>query len=312
MAVLCALSGAAPATRPSVPALIVGGDALPRSFLVEGILRSQSGGLAFQVATDGRRERTAVYDPADGTPLFLSDGQQTLVYDVAKNRVVRVAVSRGNVRVDWFAEKEKPLNFAWGVQFSSSATRLADHNSYFRIDKLVASPRGAMVRETIGADVERFVVVRGEQTDAVTLKHGDASWFGFKSGYEQTSETLELTASHINQPVPESALAFPDVERMPAETRVTELEESALPLFLVFLRDGRAFMAKMVLAGGPISAKEAEQFMPGVNWDELRERDRTFGAAYRTALAEQGVRLKTFPRLASQPTRNVAATLPSR
>ena len=87
---------AAPATQPAVPPLVVGSPP-PASFVVEGCQRfSKDAGLGFRVAADGETQFCAVYDAADGTPLFLSDGTQTLVYDLGNDRVVRVSSSRGS------------------------------------------------------------------------------------------------------------------------------------------------------------------------------------------------------------------------
>src|SRR5687767_2925916 len=101
-----------PAKSPDIPALIVGSEQAPKSFVVDGVMRfSADAGLAFHVATDNAKQRCAVYDPSDGIPILLSDRQQTLLYDLAKGRIVRLTSSRANVRVDWDAGKEKPLTF---------------------------------------------------------------------------------------------------------------------------------------------------------------------------------------------------------
>src|SRR5215510_5107699 len=86
---MAAVSFAAePTTKPDLPPLIVG--ASPRkSFVVDGVLRfSATTGLAFHVATDGTREMTALYDAIDGTPLFISDGHRSLIYDLAEERLL--------------------------------------------------------------------------------------------------------------------------------------------------------------------------------------------------------------------------------
>lgn len=95
--------------QPKVPARVVGKPP-PRSFIVQGVMRTSSaGGLAFRVAAEGERQFCAVYDPAEGTPIFLSDGWQTLVYDLANSRVVRVPISRGFVRIEWIRARNGQL-----------------------------------------------------------------------------------------------------------------------------------------------------------------------------------------------------------
>src|SRR3954452_4816610 len=98
-----AAPAAADAKPPEVPALIVGAKPpMPQSFVVEGFSRSGADrGLGFRVATDAKRQICVLYDAADGTPLFLSDGEQTLIYDLVENRILQIPICRGNVRVDW-------------------------------------------------------------------------------------------------------------------------------------------------------------------------------------------------------------------
>jgi hypothetical protein len=281
------------ATRPTVPALIVGTPP-PKSFVVNGIIRfSPTGGMAFHVATDGVRQVCAAYDPADGTPLFLSDGWQTLVYDLANSRVVRVSASRGNVRVDWERGKEKPLSFNFSVDFKSKPEKLEEANAWFRIDRFV---EGTTALKYVGkrGRWEVFAAERGDGgIESLWVEPGDPSEFRFTSTAGGASfHRLELNATKIDEPVPDAALAFPDPNRLPSDVNLTDLDEQALA---TFLRDGRAWMVKMTLAAGPEGRNDAERVMPDVDWDALQARDATFGAAYRKALEEQGVKLPTYP-----------------
>lgn len=303
--VLAIFAGEPPAPRPTVPALVVG-TLPPKSFVVNGMVRSSvTGGMAFYVATDGVRQVCAVYDPSDGTPLFLSDGRQTLVYDLANSRVVRVPTSRGNVRVDWEPGKEKPLSFGFAVSVKSTAEQLEKENAWFRIDRFIAHTPAL---KHLGEDGrwELFAAERaGGSIESLQVQPGDPSQFRFAStGRGESFHRLELHATKIGGPLPDDALAFPDPKRLPKEVNLTDLNEQTLPTFLAFLRDGRAWMAKMALAAGPDGRKDLEQVMPGADWEAMRARDAKFGAVFRTALAEQGVKLQTYA--------NSAATKPTR
>jgi hypothetical protein len=286
----------APAAKPTVPALVVGTPP-PKSFVARGIFRfSAAGGVAFHVATEGGRQVCAVYDPADGTPLLLSDGQQTLVYDLANSRIVRVPTSRGNVRIDWDRGKEKPLSFGFAVGYKSNPEKLPEANAWFRIDRFVdAAP--ALKHLGKKDKSELFAAERnGGSVEALQVEPGDPSWFRFTSLTSgEPFYKLELDATRIDQPLPDGALAFPDPKRLPQGLHLTDLDALTLPGFLLSLRDGRAWMAKLALCAGPVVREPAEKLMPNTDWDALRKRDATFGAAYRKELAEQGVELPTYP-----------------
>lgn len=295
---------APPTTSPAIPPLVVG-ERAPGSFVVEGLFRfPKTGGLAFRVAAEGEKQFCAVYDPADGTPLFLSDGQQTLVYDLANSRIVRVAPSRGNVRVDWNAEKAKPLSFGFAVNRKSDPAKLAEANSWFRLDRFVAAMGAALKRLDAPADVELFAVERqGGRIDSIRKNVGDAAWFGFTETAKGADfSTLELEARNIGEHLPDAALAFPEMKRLGQDVAITEADQ--LLTFLALLRDGKAWASKMVLASGGEAFAAAKKEMPDTDWDELRRRDAKLGEQYRAALARQGVRFAPYKSdAATQPTR---------
>jgi hypothetical protein len=84
---------------------------------------------------------------------------------------------------------------------------------------------------------------------------------------------LELLARQIDQPVPDDAVKFPDLKRLPAAVQLTELGGAELVDFLKILRDGWGLMAKLALAAGPEMRSTAEKVMPKADWDTLRKRD---------------------------------------
>ena len=296
---------AAPPTRPvSVPALIVG-SLPPQSFVVGGIVRfSKSAGLAFRVATDSRRQLCVLYDSADGTPLFLSDGGQTLVYDLANARVVRLPNSRANVRVNWDAAEQLPLRFNFGVAYQTNPEKLSEDNAWFRIDQFVDASGAALKRLAASKNTELFAAERQSGSiESLQRSARNASWFRFTSlNKDQNFYRLELEATSIGQRPPESALAFPDVKRLGQDVAITDLDQQVLPAFLVFLRDGRVWIVKLALSAGPEMHELGEKAMPGANWDELRRRDAEFGEQYRAALARQGIRFPLYKAIAdTQP-----------
>jgi hypothetical protein len=291
----------APAAKPAVPALLIG-DTPPRTFIVRGITRfTATEGFAYYIASDGKRQVCALYDPADGTPIFLSDGQQSLIYDLANDRIVRLPSSRGYIRVEWNAQSDKPLGFSLGVDYRTDPAKLPESNSRFRIDQFVAATP-AFERSRDQDNAERFAAERkGKYVEAVKLRAGDHAFSFTSTSKGESYASLELHATNIGQPLPEGALAFPDLTRLKQQIRVQDIDEQMLPTFVVMLRDGRAWMAKMALAGGEVIRGSARKLMPTVDWDALRKRDAALGAAYRKALAEQGIDLAAEAKPISTP-----------
>jgi hypothetical protein len=291
LALAAQVNAGAPATAPSIPPLVVG-QAAPKSFVVHGAIRlARSAALGFHVATDGTKQRCAVFD-SDGTPLFLSDGQQTLVYDLANARIVRVPISRGIVFLNYDAAKEKPMNVGFAVGVKSSADKLEEEKSEFRVDRVIEAAAGRLQRI---AGEGRSVIYKSQRpngaVDTVQMTKGDATAFDFTATKAADDFfAVELQAHRIGQAVPVAELAFPDFARMPAEAHVENLDERSLAKFIVLLRDGRTFMSKIALCTGVQDRAALKKEMPNVNWDELEARDKTFGATYRAALAAQGIR----------------------
>jgi hypothetical protein len=284
---------AAPPHEAAVPALIVGAPN-PNSFLAEGIFRfSATGAIAFRVATENEHQICALYDPSDGTPLFFSDGHQTLIYDLQNSRIVRLPNSRGNVRIDWNPQ-EKKLVFAFNVTHLSNPEKLTQHNSHFRLDQFVEASAPLLKRVEAPAGTILFAAEReGGKIESIQKDPKDPRWFRFTSqSKEDDFYRLELDAKHINQQLPATALFFPDLEALKAKLPITEIEDDVLPTFLVILRDGRAWLAKLALAGGPKMRQDAEKLIPNANWKELSDRDAKLGADYRAALAAKGIRLR--------------------
>jgi hypothetical protein len=294
---------AAPAASdsPVIPALIVRGDGGERgrdSFVVDGCMQLRTdAGLAFRVAADGGRQLCAVYDSSDGTPVFFSDGQQTLVYDVAKRRIVRLTISRANVRVDWEAGKDKPLKFDLKVDRVTDPRKLDEHNSWFRIDRFIEASRLELKRLNGAEEPALFGAQRENgNIESVQCRGNDPSWFRFTSlKMGESFYRLDLRASRISKPIPVSAIAFPDVERLGKAIAVAELDAEAQQKFILDIGRGGIWAVKIALAGGgPDLKASVERFMPGIDVDALRQSDKEFGAQYRAALAAQGIKFEAI------------------
>lgn len=290
-----ALDAAAAEPGPSVPALMLGSSP-PLSFMVNGVLRlSKSNALAFRVATDGKDELCILYDAADGTPIFISNGRESLVYDLLNTRVVRLPRSRGGAQVEWHGEKEAPLSFGFGffIQELESAKQ-GDSNAWFRIDQFVAASGAALKRRQSPKGIELFAAERPGAVESLQMKSRDASWYRFTSRRkDEDFDKLELEATQIGRPIPAASLAFPDYKRLRQDIAVTELDSQSLLGFVAMLRDGRVWLAKLVLTAGG-EADQLKLAFPSANWEELRRRDAELGPRYRAALARQGLQLPVY------------------
>ena len=283
----------APPDIPDVPALVADGSTAPRSFVVNGVVRSAAKqGVAFRFATDGARQFCSLYDPTDGTPLFLSDGWQTLVYDLPGGRVVRVPNCRGVVRVDWDRHHPKPLKFDFDFRFESNREKLSQYAAWFGVDAFVAASRPKLVPLESTDGTRLFSAERpGGSVETVQVPAGAVQWFRFtsldrKDGFYR----LQLEARHIGGEVPAAALAFPDLRQLRETVRVHDLEQDLLPTFLAAIRDGRAWLVKSALVTGDEDPPTPPPGVPaGTTWADLRKQDKELGAAYRAALQKQGV-----------------------
>src|SRR5262245_42507035 len=171
-------AGAAPATLPAIPALNADDR---RTFVVDGVCRlTAEDGFGFHFASDGTRELCAIFDPHDGTPLYISDGQQTLVYDLTGNRIVRVPNSRAYVIIDWKAKEPRPLVFNSGVTFNEDPKKRAA--ARFRVDRFVSASAGSLRQLEAAPDALLFAAQRADaHIEAIQVPPGKLDWFRFTS-----------------------------------------------------------------------------------------------------------------------------------
>ena len=281
-----------PANPPTIPAL--SSDAA-RPFVVDGVCRlTAADGFGFHVASDGTKQLCAVFDPHDGTPLYLSDGQQTLLYDLSGNRVVRVPTSRAYVIIGWDPKLPKPLGFEVGVSFNQKV-EAARTSTSFRVDLFVAAAGERLKRLDGGKNTLLFAAQRpGGNVEAIQVPRGNLDWFRFTS-CEQGKDfyDLELEA-RLPRSVPPQALHFPDLAALRRDIDVVDLDEQLMPNLVLFIKSGIAAAAKIGLAGGDEVRKQVDKVLLSPNWADLRERDQKLGEAYRAALAKQAVQYRAM------------------
>ena len=299
-----------PATGPtplSIPPLVIAGEQ-SRSFVVSGLFRPrQDGVIGFRVAAQGDRQVCVLFDAADGTPMLLCNEHESLVYDLANSRIVRVPRSRVYVRVDWESEKAKPLTFTWGIHTTTKVEELKKSDSFFRIDRFVSASGKSLRRLDALPGVLLFAAERaGGHVESIQQSQTEPS-FRFTSHQRQEADyALELEAAHIGDDPPD-ALTFPDMRKLGAQIAITDLDDQMLPVFVVMLQDGRAWLAKFGLAGGTMMREAAERASGKVDWEALRKRDDALGKRYRDALAKQGLVLRP---LNADPATQPAPTMP--
>jgi hypothetical protein len=304
------------AKPPSVPPLIVGAEPpAPQSFVADGVVRSSAEkGLGFHVASQPNREVCALYDATDGTPMLFSDGHQTLIYDLAENRILRVPTCRGSVRVDWDANSAKPMNFSFNFELKSDPKKLADANAWFRIDRFIEASADRLKRvDAPAGGGEIWAAERHEGTiDSVQLDPADPTWFNFRSLLKATEYySLELHATHIGRPLPAAALAFPDLTKLAKEIHVENFNLKVKPALIDAFASGRCFAPKLALAGENDRAA-LKKVLPNVDIDLLRAADLRFSARYRAALAKQEINFPTLKSAGASTQRAAASQPPER
>lgn len=292
VAVAVTPSLAGPATRPAIPELVAG----PRwttPFVARGVAGERGEEcFGFVVATDGTRQVTSVFDPDDGTPYFISDGRETLIYDLLNNRIVRLAGSYGNFGLLWDPMKPSPFNVACNITAGRPGANT--HTAWFQIDQWAKLVDGIKVVSTTTEWTTYGDLRTAGQVSLVEIKPNDASvvrFFSFRDG----TPMMRMEASYVGGAVPAEFLTYPDAAKLPDDLHVTRVPpdqaEACMTKMASYL-----FVPKIALNATPtiraaIDKQSEAAGVPAFDWDVMRLRDRTFGRAYRAALKAEGVDL---------------------
>jgi hypothetical protein len=271
----------------AIPALVVGAKS-PVPFAVHGRFFTDTGkGLAFQIATDGKKQRCIFYDPADGTPIFISDGEQSLIYDLETMRVVRWKDGVGKVWLDWTASDERQFNLDFQILRSDASKESLKCGVV--LDGLLSTNAYKATKQTGANGVTRFIFQQEDRAVTIQKAPRDSSWFRL-TAVKKGKRVLELEARYIGKPLPEGVLIFPDTAELAKTMTVIEVDnatiESLIPNFLT----GRILVPKIALALGSEKEGELKEFA----WNDLRQGDVKLGAQYRAALTKQDIRFIGF------------------
>ena len=281
----------APTTRPTVPALLTNKDGTV-NFVIDGVIRmAANAGWAFHVARDGERQVCAIVDVNDGTPIYLSDGSQTLIYDIVKERVVLLPHSRAYIDVLWKATDPRPLTVSVGVMIKSNPTELAKVGSTVHVDEFLAA---ADLRETPGGGKSKLLIAkRGEDKyEGAELSPAGENWFRFSSAKSTEKYQFAAMLAKYDQPIAEEAMRFPDLAKLREDVAIGDIDANGLKVFLSAVKSGQSLAAKIALGADDDTRKNVGTMLPPSDWARMAEADRKLGAAYRAALAKQGIVFK--------------------
>lgn len=301
---LAAYGAEGPSTRPafpSIPELRASANA-SLSFMAKMSTAAEMG-VGFEVAFEPGRERCVVFDVADGTPLFISNGDQVLIYDLFDNRIVLLPHARGFVHFIWDVQRKKPIMMTFGVQTATKNLRNESNDTSLMLRNPEVMP-DAPIEVFAGPDGSTIWSVQVE-LDYFALFQAftrDPTRFNFCSSEQRDRpgdrERLEL--SLIGKPIPEEHLRFPDVEALRKSVEIIELDTASALKLVLFLGKNRAWFLKFGLAVGQAERDSMGLVFPDVNWEELAQHDRILGTAYRAALAEQGFSFVARPLATEQ------------
>ena len=278
----------APATPPTVPALLTSKDGTV-NFTIDGVIRmTPNAGWAFHVARDGERQVCAIIDVNDGTPIYLSDGSQTLIYDIVKERVVLLPHSRAYMEVLWKSKDPKPVTVSVGVMIKSNPAELAKVGSTIHVDDFLAT---ADLHEVPGDGKSKLLIAkRGEDKyEGAELSPAGENWFRFISAKSTEKYQSAVMLAKYDQPVPEEAVRFPDLAKLREDLKIADLDGEGLKATLAALKSGQSLAAKIALGADADARKTVGSMLPPSDWGKMAEADRRLGGDYRAALAKQGI-----------------------
>jgi len=288
--------------RASVPILKVG-DPAQTSFLVEGfIANDEKRGFAFRIATDGKQHLFTLADAADGVPFFISNGDESLIYDLAQEQILFVPESCFGFHLRFDRTEE---TFAFKL---TAVTDKAEDKRRECLPKIdfqhlpeIATERDKSVSKTGMITYE--IKQASKKRDRLVLHPEQRDWFCYSDYNPDSEEPVVLVkATCINQKIPGALLRFPDSQKFSEKISWNEDLVTKNANLNEFLKKQRFWMTKMMVAMGAEDNENWKILLPNISSDELLERDKKLGAIYLQELkAQQFEPLKKPADFAKQP-----------
>ncbi len=279
---------------PVVPALRVAEG--KTSFVVESyVIDPNKRGLAYRVATDGQKHLFSIFDAVDNVPIFISNGDETLIYDLAQDQVTLVPKSCFGFHLRYLPE-EKAFYFNFRGGASKDADKLLE--CLPKIEFQTFEEAKDLVRGQTKQDHVQLMTKReNKKLDLLEFDRKKRDWFRYTcTGPDDEEPQLVVRASRIGEKIPPELLQFPDPKKFSDklrwnEDRITE-NEGASDFASKILLKYRLWFAKGIIAMGGEKEEQVRMLLPNITAAELLERDKKLGAVYLRELEAQ-----KFPKL---------------
>lgn len=267
--------------RSGVPALNVG-DAAKTSFVVEGFLLDKNKrGVALRVATDGQQHLFCLADATDNVPIFISDGVEGLLYDLAQEQILRVPNSCFGFQLSF--DPEEP-SFRFRLSCLVSKDEAKRRKCLPNIDFARFQETKQNFERSVSETGEiTFTVKRANQKiDRLDYDPKQPSCFRytmFEPGQDRPG--ILIRASHLGEKIPPELLLMPDPrnfgKKLPwHQEEFTETEDAQA----FFHNKYRYWLTKFTIAMTAEDDETLNGLIPNLSRDELRQRDKQLGESY--------------------------------
>jgi hypothetical protein len=261
------------------------------SFVVESyMVDAQQRGLAMRVATDGQKHLFSIFDAADNVPIFISNGDESLIYDLAQDQITFLPKSCFGFHLSYLPE-EKSFSFQLSCQATKNAEKRQACLPKIEFQKFEESPDA--VRDAPNKDRVKLTIKRdNKKLDFLEFHRHERDWFCY-TGYEPDDATPQLVvrASLIGKKIPPELLQFPDPQKFSDqvrwnEDRLTETEGAGEFAGKIVFKY-RLWFTKAIIAMNGEKEEQLRLLLPNMTSEELLKRDKKLGLAYLRELEAQ-------------------------
>ena len=254
------------------------------SFVVESfMIGANKRGIAMRVATDGKKHLFTIFDAVDNVPIFISNGNETLIYDLAQDQVTLLPKSCFGFNLSYMPE-EKAFSFQLACKAAKDADKRLECLPKIEFQKFEVAKD--LIRSETKQDHVKLTIKReNKKLDVLEFHPQQRNWFRY-TAFEPDDEEPQLVvrATHIGENIPPELLQFPDTRKFSDklrwnEDRLTETEgvgEFAGKMVFKY----RLWFTKVIVAMGGEKEQDLRLVLPNMTSEELLERDKKLGAVY--------------------------------